>query len=46
VPSLGARHAALRQHMLDERLRCRAHTRCTGTDAPDVRDWHWRDESY
>jgi xylulose-5-phosphate/fructose-6-phosphate phosphoketolase len=46
VPSLGARHAALRQHMLDERLRCRAHTRRTGTDAPDVRDWHWRDESY
>jgi hypothetical protein len=26
VSSLGARHAALRQHMLDERLRCRAHT--------------------
>jgi xylulose-5-phosphate/fructose-6-phosphate phosphoketolase len=44
VPSLGARYAALRQHMLDERLRCRAHTRNTGTDAPDISNWQWRDE--
>ena len=44
VPSLGARYAALRQHMLDERLRCRAHTRRTGADAPDVRDWRWPNE--
>ncbi|MGI5132798.1 phosphoketolase family protein [Pseudonocardia sp. CA-107938] len=41
VPGLGARRAALRQHMLDERLRCRDHTRRTGEDAPDVRDWVW-----
>jgi xylulose-5-phosphate/fructose-6-phosphate phosphoketolase len=41
VPGLGVRHAALRQHMLDERLRCREHTRRTGEDAPDVRDWAW-----
>jgi xylulose-5-phosphate/fructose-6-phosphate phosphoketolase len=41
VPTLGTRYAALRQHMLDERLRCRAHTRATGEDAPDVRDWTW-----
>ncbi|GEL20398.1 phosphoketolase family protein [Pseudonocardia asaccharolytica] len=41
VPGLGVRHAALRQHMFDERLRCREHTRRTGEDAPDVRDWAW-----
>jgi xylulose-5-phosphate/fructose-6-phosphate phosphoketolase len=41
VPGLGVRYAALRQHMLDERRRCRAHTRRTGEDAPDVRDWRW-----
>lgn len=41
VPSLAVRHTALRQHMLDERLRCRDHTRATGEDAPDVRDWVW-----
>ncbi len=41
VPGLGTRHAALRQHMLDERMRCRAHTRRTGEDAPDVRNWTW-----
>jgi xylulose-5-phosphate/fructose-6-phosphate phosphoketolase len=35
------RYAGLRQHMLDERLRCRAYTRCTGEDAPDIRDWAW-----
>ncbi|TQM36881.1 phosphoketolase family protein [Pseudonocardia cypriaca] len=41
VPGLGVRYAALRQHMLDERLRCRDHTRHTGEDAPDVRNWEW-----
>jgi xylulose-5-phosphate/fructose-6-phosphate phosphoketolase len=41
VPSLSVRYAGLRQHMLDERLRCRAYTRCTGEDAPDIRDWAW-----
>jgi xylulose-5-phosphate/fructose-6-phosphate phosphoketolase len=41
VPSLGTRYAALRQHMLDERLRCRDHTRRTGEDAPDVQNWVW-----
>ncbi|MCW0213926.1 MAG: phosphoketolase family protein [Pseudonocardia sp.] len=41
VPGLGVRHTALRQHMLDERLRCRAHTRAHGEDAPDVRGWTW-----
>jgi xylulose-5-phosphate/fructose-6-phosphate phosphoketolase len=41
VPALGTRYAALRQRMLDERLRCRDHTRRTGEDAPDVRNWVW-----
>jgi xylulose-5-phosphate/fructose-6-phosphate phosphoketolase len=41
VPGPGVRHAALRQHMLDERLRCRDHTRRTGEDAPDVQNWEW-----
>ena len=41
VPGLGQRAAALRQHMADERLRHRAHTRQTGDDAAEVRDWVW-----
>jgi xylulose-5-phosphate/fructose-6-phosphate phosphoketolase len=39
VPGLGERAADLRQSMVDERLRHRAHTRELGEDAPDVRDW-------
>jgi xylulose-5-phosphate/fructose-6-phosphate phosphoketolase len=41
VPGLGARAAHLRQRMVDERLRHRAHTRETGDDMEDVRDWVW-----
>jgi xylulose-5-phosphate/fructose-6-phosphate phosphoketolase len=41
VPGLGTRHAALRQHMADERLRHRAYTREHGDDPADVRDWTW-----
>ncbi|MCA1709866.1 MAG: hypothetical protein LC808_43930, partial [Actinobacteria bacterium] len=41
VPGLGVRHAALRQQMLDERLRCRTYTRRFGEDAPDVAEWVW-----
>jgi xylulose-5-phosphate/fructose-6-phosphate phosphoketolase len=44
VPGLGQRAAVLRQQMADERLRHRAHTRATGDDAPDVRDWVWPGE--
>jgi len=44
VPGLGSRAAHLRQHMVDERLRHRAHTRETGDDMPDVRDWTWPDD--
>jgi Phosphoketolase len=41
VPGLAVKHAALRQHMLDERLRCRRHAYTYGVDAPDVADWVW-----
>ena len=41
VPSLGSRASALRQQMVDERLRHRAYTREVGDDPPDVRDWIW-----
>ena len=41
VPGLAVTQTALRQHMLDERLRCRRHTRQFGEDAPDVADWVW-----
>jgi xylulose-5-phosphate/fructose-6-phosphate phosphoketolase len=38
VPGPRAAAAALRQAMVDERLRHRAYTRRTGQDLPDVRD--------
>ena len=41
VAELGTGYAGLRQRMLDERLRCRAHTRATGEDVPEVREWTW-----
>jgi len=41
VPGLGARYAGLRQQMVDERLRHRAHTRRTGADSPEVSNWTW-----
>ncbi|MGN6326022.1 phosphoketolase family protein [Pseudolysinimonas sp.] len=41
VPGLGAAHAELRQELVDARLRARAHTRETGDDLPEVRDWRW-----
>jgi xylulose-5-phosphate/fructose-6-phosphate phosphoketolase len=39
VPGLGQRAAALRQEMVDERLRARAYTREHGDDPAEVRDW-------
>ncbi|MGE0028591.1 MAG: phosphoketolase, partial [Thermoleophilia bacterium] len=41
VPGLGQRAAALRQEMVDRRLACRAWTRATGEDHPDVAEWRW-----
>jgi xylulose-5-phosphate/fructose-6-phosphate phosphoketolase len=43
VPGLATRAAHLRQQMVDERLRHRAHTRETGDDMKDVREWVWPD---
>jgi len=45
VPGLAEREATLRQHMVDQRLRLRAHTRETGEDHPVVADWRWGRES-
>jgi xylulose-5-phosphate/fructose-6-phosphate phosphoketolase len=41
VPGLAQRAASLRQRMGDARIRHRLHTRATGDDTPDVRDWTW-----
>ncbi|SHI40300.1 xylulose-5-phosphate/fructose-6-phosphate phosphoketolase [Nocardiopsis flavescens] len=41
VPGLGERAAHIRQRMVDERLRHRAHTREHGEDPADIRDWVW-----
>jgi len=41
LPVLGPRAGHLRQHMEEERLRCRQHTRDHGDDAPDVKEWVW-----
>jgi len=41
VPGLGQRAARVHQHMLDERAEHWAHTRETGEDLPEVRDWVW-----
>jgi xylulose-5-phosphate/fructose-6-phosphate phosphoketolase len=41
VPGVGPGAAHVRQQMQDERLRARQHTRETGEDAPQVRDWTW-----
>ena len=41
VPGLGQRAAALRQEMVDRRLACRAWTRETGEDHPEVAEWRW-----
>jgi xylulose-5-phosphate/fructose-6-phosphate phosphoketolase len=41
VPGLRSKAAHVRQHMEDERLRCRDYTRQVGDDPPDVRDWTW-----
>jgi xylulose-5-phosphate/fructose-6-phosphate phosphoketolase len=41
VPGLAPRAAALRQQMVDNRLRARAWTREHGEDDPAVREWTW-----
>ncbi|HET6726142.1 MAG TPA: phosphoketolase family protein [Gammaproteobacteria bacterium] len=44
VPSVGSRHAVLRQQMADARLRARAYTRENGEDDPAISGWTWRGE--
>jgi xylulose-5-phosphate/fructose-6-phosphate phosphoketolase len=41
TPGLGVRAAHLRQAMVDERQRCRDHTRRYGEDAPEIAGWRW-----
>ncbi|WP_375400054.1 phosphoketolase [uncultured Amnibacterium sp.] len=41
VPSLGTRHAELRQRMQDARLAARRYTREHGEDDPAIADWTW-----
>jgi xylulose-5-phosphate/fructose-6-phosphate phosphoketolase len=41
VPGLGPRAAHLRQRMVDARLQTRRHTRASGEDPPEIRDWTW-----
>ena len=41
VPGLGVQAAHLRQRMVDERVRCRDHTREVGDDPAHIRDWVW-----
>jgi xylulose-5-phosphate/fructose-6-phosphate phosphoketolase len=41
VPNAAGQAAHLRQHMIDERLRCRSWTREYGEDHPNVSGWTW-----
>jgi xylulose-5-phosphate/fructose-6-phosphate phosphoketolase len=41
VPGLVSRAGHVRQHMGDERVRCRAYTREHGEDPPDIQGWTW-----
>jgi xylulose-5-phosphate/fructose-6-phosphate phosphoketolase len=41
VPTLGSHAAALRQEMVDSKLRARAYTREHGVDPPEIGEWSW-----
>jgi xylulose-5-phosphate/fructose-6-phosphate phosphoketolase len=41
VPRLGSHVAALRQEVVDTRLRARAYTREHGIDPPEITNWTW-----
>ena len=41
VPGLGVKAAQLRQDMVDERVRCRAHAKQHGEDPEAIREWVW-----
>ena len=42
VPGLASTAAAVRQDLVDERLRARAYAREHGEDPPEIRDWRWQ----
>ena len=42
LPRFGPKAAHVRQHLVDERLRCRAYTRRHGEDPAEIRDWVWQ----
>jgi xylulose-5-phosphate/fructose-6-phosphate phosphoketolase len=42
VRGLASTAAALRQDLVDERLRAHAYAREFGEDPPEIRDWRWR----
>jgi xylulose-5-phosphate/fructose-6-phosphate phosphoketolase len=41
TPGLARRAAVLRQRMVDKRAEHHTHTRSTGEDLPEIRDWTW-----
>jgi xylulose-5-phosphate/fructose-6-phosphate phosphoketolase len=41
VPGLASRAGHVRQQMSDRRTACRAYTRATGEDDPDISGWSW-----
>jgi xylulose-5-phosphate/fructose-6-phosphate phosphoketolase len=41
VPGLARRAAAVRQAMVDQRMRHHDYIRRTGEDLPEIRDWTW-----
>jgi xylulose-5-phosphate/fructose-6-phosphate phosphoketolase len=41
IPGLISKAGHVRQFMADRRLSCRAYTRRTGEDAPEISDWSW-----
>jgi xylulose-5-phosphate/fructose-6-phosphate phosphoketolase len=41
VPGLGPRAAALRQRLVDERVRARAYAQEYGEDPAEIREWRW-----
>ena len=43
VPGLGLRAAALRQFLVDERLRHKRYIHERGEDLPEIRNWRWVD---
>jgi xylulose-5-phosphate/fructose-6-phosphate phosphoketolase len=41
VPGLGVKAAGVRQQMVDERVRSRAHAKRYGEDPEEISEWRW-----